>query len=165
MAFAQAFLRALFRLEAAVAILAFLVISLLLLADVGMRELLGSSIWGAQRIAVYLMIITGFLGLGLAADRGRHLRPRFADRLVPPRLTRAADRAGSVIMFVVFVYFAWLGVDFVRAAYRYGDLAQTIKIPLWLIELIVPYAFLSISLRYLFFALWPALKPGELDVS
>ncbi len=163
MALARRFLALLFRLEATVAILAFLGISLLLLADVGMRELAGSSIWGAQRISVYLMIITGFLGLGLAAQRGRHLRPRFADRLIPDPLSKAADRAGSAIMFGVFLYFAWLGVEFVRAAYRYGDLAQTIKTPLWMIELIVPYAFVSISLRYLCFAIWPELKPGEVD--
>ncbi len=163
MARARHFLAMLFKLESSVAMLAFLVISLLLLADVGMRELAGSSIWGAQRISVYLMIVTGFLGLGLAADRGRHLRPRFADDLIPARFSGAAERAGSVIMFAVFVYFAWLGVDFVRSAHEYGDLAQTIKTPLWMIELIVPYAFASIALRYLFFAIWPDLKPREVD--
>lgn len=163
MTLARKFLAGLFRLESAVAIIAFLVIALLLLADVALRELAGSSIWGAQRISVYLMIVTGFLGLGMAADRGRHLRPRFADRLVPARLGKAADRVGSAIMCAVFLWFAWLGVEFVESAYRYGDLAQTIKTPLWMIELIVPYAFLSIALRYLIFALWPDLKPDEED--
>ena len=163
MALARRFLAALFKLEAAVASMAFLAIALLLLADVALRELAGSSIWGAQRISVYLMILTGFLGLGLAAGRGRHLRPRFADRLVPIPWAKAADRFGSAIMFAVFLYFAWLGIEFVTAAYRYGDLAQTIKTPLWMIELVVPYAFLSISVRYLFFAIWPALKPSEVD--
>ena len=66
-------------------------------------------------------------------------------------------------MCAVFLWFAWLGVTFVKSAYQYGDLAQTIKTPLWMIELIVPYAFLSIALRYLFFTIWPALKPSEVD--
>ncbi len=160
---ARRFLDMLFKLESAVAMAAFLVISLLLLSDVVSREFLGSSIWGAQRISVYLMIVTGFLGLGLAADRGRHLRPRFADKLVPAALAGAASRLGSAIMGAVFIWFAWLGVTFVMSAYQYGDLAQTIKTPLWMIELIVPYAFLSVALRYLLFAIWPALKPGEVD--
>ena len=145
------------------AIIAFLAIALLLITDVLAREIGGSSIWGAQRVSVYLMIVTGFLGLGLAADRGRHLRPRFADRLIPKKFVAGASRAGSAIMFAVFVYFAWLGVKFVMAAHQFGDLAQTIKIPLWLIELIVPYAFFSMSVRYLIFAVWPELKPGEVD--
>ncbi|MBM1504233.1 hypothetical protein JQT83_17295, partial [Sulfitobacter mediterraneus] len=41
----------LFVTEAAVAISAYVVIAGLLLADVLMRELAGSSIWGAQRIS------------------------------------------------------------------------------------------------------------------
>ncbi len=136
-------------------------LSLLLLTDVGMRELAGSSIWGAQRISVYLMIVTGFLGLGLAADRGRHLRPNFADGLIPARYANLADRAGSAIMAAIFLYFAWIGVAFVRAAHEYGDLARIIKVPLWTIQLIVPYAFVSIALRYFLYAIWPDLKPGE----
>ncbi len=160
---ARRFLSLLFKVESTVAILAFLVIALLLIGDVASRELAGSSIWGAQRISVYLMIVTGFLGLGLAADRGRHLRPRFADGLVPAPLAPAAGRAGSAIMFAVFAWFAWLGVEFVMTAYEYGDLAQTIKTPLWMIELIVPYAFSSLALRYLLFAIWPDLRPAEAD--
>ena len=160
---ARRFLEVLFKVESAVAMLAFLLISLLLISDVVSRGFFGASIWGAQRISVYLMIVTGFLGLGLAADRGRHLRPRFADKLVPAALTQAASRIGSAIMGAVFFWFAWLGVTFVMSAYQYGDLAQTIKTPLWMIELIVPYAFFSIALRYLLFTIWPTLKPSEVD--
>ena len=158
---ARRFLAFLFLIESSVAIIAYVVIAALLLVDVGMRELAGSSIWGAQRISVYLMIVTGFLGLGLAADRGRHLRPNFADHLIPARFAALADRTGSAIMAAVFLYFAWLGIDFVRSAYEYGDMARTIKTPLWMIELVVPYAFLSIALRYGFYAIWPELKPTE----
>ena len=161
MAAARRFLAVLFLVESSVAIAAYVVIAGLLLGDVAMRELAGSSIWGAQRISVYLMILTGFLGLGLAADRGRHLRPGFADNLIPARLSAQADRAGSAIMAAIFLYFAWLGVEFVRTTYEYGDLARTIKVPLWMIELVVPYAFVSIALRYALYALWPALKPKQ----
>ncbi len=158
---ARRFLQALFVIESSVAMLAYVLIAGLLLGDVLLRQLAGTSIWGAQRIAVYLMIVTGFLGLGLAADRGRHLRPRFADALVPARWAGAADRLGSLIMAGVFATFAWYGVVFVRQAIEYGDLARTIRVPLWIIELVVPYAMGSTALRYLIYARWPALKPQE----
>ena len=155
------FLNALFRFEAFLAITCYLVIVCLLLSDVFMREIMGGSIWGAQRISVYLMIVTGFLGLGLAAAKGRHLRPRFADPLVPASLAPSADRSGSVIMALVFAGFAVVAVEFVQNAILYGDLARTIKIPLWIIELVVPYAFASTALRYAVFAFNPTLKPAE----
>ena len=126
-----------------------------------MREIAGSSLQGAQRIAVYLMIVAGFLGLGLAADRGRHLRPRFADRLIPRRLAPRAERIGAALMALIFAYFAWLGMRLVLEAREYGDMARSIRVPLWMIELIVPYAFASVALRYLFYAIWPGLRPVE----
>ena len=158
---ARRILAVLFRIEAAVAICAFAGIAGLLIGDVLMRELAGSSIRGAQRIAVYLMIVAGFLGLGLAAARGRHLRPRFADGLIPRPLAPLAERTGAALMALIFAYFAWLGLRLVMEAREYGDMARSLRVPLWMIELIVPYAFASIALRYLIYAIWPDLRPDE----
>lgn len=154
-------LKLLFSFEAAVAILCYLAIALLILTDVGLREILGTSIKGAQRISVYLMIMTGFLGLGLAASRGRHLRPRFADGLVPVRFEQTIDRLGSGLMCLVFLGFGVVGIEFVQVAYEYEDMARNIRIPMWIIQLVVPYAFFSTALRYGIYACRPDLKPQE----
>lgn len=151
----------LFVTEAAVAISAYVVIAGLLLADVLMRELAGSSIWGAQRISVYLMIVIGFLGLGLAASKGRHLRPRFMDGLFPEHMSATADRIGSFIMMVIFAGFGAVAIEFLLEAIEYGDVARVIRIPLWYIQIIVPYAFFSTALRYAIFAVSPDLRPDE----
>ena len=158
----KSFLAVLFGIEGFVAVTSYLVIALLLLADVFSREVIGTSIWGVQRISVYLMIVTGFLGLGLAAAKGRHLRPRFADGLVPKAFSSVVDRIGSVLMMCVFGGFAIISVRFVHDTYAYGDTARTIGIPLWPIALIVPYSFSSTALRYLIYAIHPSLKPQEI---
>lgn len=161
MSFAKWLLALLFRLEAFIAIAAYCLIAGLLLGDVLLRETVSSSIWGAQRLSVYAMILTGFLGLGLAAARGEHLRPRFADGLIPKALSRFADRVGSFLMAAVFLLFAYVGIEFVMEAFQYQDRARIIDFPLWILQLIVPYAFASTAIRYLSFALYPALKPEE----
>lgn len=158
---ARQLLAIVFSFEAFLAVISYLVIVGLLLTDVFMREVFGNSIWGAQRISVYLMIITGFLGLGLATAKGRHLRPRFADSLIPKKYAGIADRMGTALMAIIFACFFVVSVKFVRQAYEYGDLARTIKFPLWTIQLVVPYAFASTALRYLIYALRPELKPEE----
>jgi len=157
------FLQALFRVEAALAMVGYTVIACLLIIDVSLREIFESSIYGAQRISVYVMIVTGFLGLGLAAAQGRHLRPRFADRLVPLGLTRQVTRLGDLVMMAVFFMFAWIGVRFVLEARSYEDMAMVIDIPLWILHLIVPWAFASAGLRYMMFALFPRLRPEEVS--
>ena len=157
------FLHGLFRVEAALAMAGYTVIACLLIVDVSLRETLETSIYGAQRISVYIMIVTGFLGLGLAAAQGRHLRPRFADGLIPAAFAREVTRLGDLVMTAVFFFFAWLGVRFVLDAHSYGDMAMVIDIPLWILHLIVPWAFASTGLRYFMFALFPRLRPEEVS--
>ena len=151
----------LFYAEAAAAILLYAMIAALLACDVLLREVGVSFILGVQRMCVYAMIQTGFLGLGLAAARGRHLRPRFADALVPKRFVPLVRRIGSFSMAAIFGYFIIFGVKFVMEAIEYGDLARTIKIPLWIVQLVVPYAFFSTALRYLIYGIFPDLNPEE----
>jgi len=161
MALNKRILSLLFSIEAAVAISAYIVIAGLLLADVLMRELAGSSIWGAQRVSVYLMIVIGFLGLGIAASRGRHLRPRFMDSVFPTHLSTTADRVGSFLMTLIFAGFGVVAIEFLLEAIEYGDVARVVRIPLWYIQIIVPYAFFSTALRYAIFTISPALRPEE----
>lgn len=157
----QRILKALFAIEATIAISAYLIIAGLLLADVTMREFGAGSIWGAQRISVYLMIVIGFLGLGLAASRGRHLRPRFLDWVFPESMSRTADTIGSFIMMLVFAGFGVIAIQFLHESIEYGDLARVIKIPLWYIQTVVPYAFFSTASRYAIFTMDPAMRPEE----
>jgi TRAP-type C4-dicarboxylate transport system permease small subunit len=152
-----------FMLESVIAVAGYAIVAGLLVVDVALRELVGTSVYGAQRISVYVMIITGFLGLGLAAAQGRHLRPRFADGLIPVGLTRAAPRLGDLIMTAVLLGFAWIGVRLVLEAHEFEDMARIIDIPLWYLHLIVPYAFATTALRYALFALYPALRPEEVS--
>jgi TRAP-type C4-dicarboxylate transport system permease small subunit len=160
---AERVLAYIFTLESVIAVAGYAVVAGLLVVDVALRELVGTSVYGAQRISVYVMIITGFLGLGLAAAQGRHLRPRFADGLIPTGLTRAATRLGDLIMTAVLLGFAWIGVRFVLEAHEFEDMARIIGIPLWYLHLIVPHAFATTALRYALFALYPALRPEEVS--
>lgn len=157
---AKRLLHSLFAIDATLAVIAYLAIAALLLTNVAMRELGFGSLWGAMRVAVYLMIVTGFLGLGLAAHLGRHLRPRVADGLVPRRAAGLADRLGHGIMALTFAVCAGIGAQLVWASYSFGDTARTIGIAIWPIQIVVPYAFASLALRHACYGIWPALVPS-----
>ena len=164
MKFSQGLLAALHNLESAISIAAYLIIAALLMTDVVLRELFSSSIAGTQRIAVFFMIATGFLGMGLAADYGRYLRPQFADGLIPKAYSSFASRIGSMVMAMTFFYFSWLGGGFVKSSWEFGELARSVNFPLWMVQLVVPYAFFSVGIRYLVYSIWPELKPEQTDV-
>lgn len=161
MRIARRILKVLFYAEAGAATLLYAMIAAMLAGDVFIREVGGSSLSGVQRLSVYAMIQTGFLGLGIAAARGRHLRPRFADGLVPARFTPIVKRIGSFLMAGIFAFFFVFGVKFVQESIEFGDMAKTIKFPLWTVQLVVPYALFSTSFRYLLFGIFPDLNPEE----
>jgi TRAP-type C4-dicarboxylate transport system permease small subunit len=161
MPWSRRLLSAMFAVEVTVAIAAYVIIAGLLLTDIVMRETGSGSLWGAQRISVYLMIVIGFLGLGLAAARGRHLRPRFLDGVLPEKFNLAADRIGSVLMALIFGGFGIVAIQFVAEAIEYNEIARIIRIPMWYIQMVVPYAFFSTALRYVIFAVDPGSRPEE----
>lgn len=145
--------------EATIATLLYVMIAVSLTSDVLMREVAGSSLSGIQRLCVYAMIQTGFLGLGLAAAKGMHLRPRFTDGWVPERFRPVIQRIGAFLMAAIFGFFVFFGIEFVQESIQYADMARPFKFPIWILQLVVPYAFASTALRYLIFGIFPELNP------
>ena len=158
---AKLLLRYLFVFETGIAILSYALITGMLTSDVLMREIFGSSLRGVQRISVFFMIQAGFLGLGIAAARGRHLRPRFADWIVADRYVASVKRIGSFLMAGIFALFAVSGVYFVLESIEYGEMARIIEIPMWIVQSVVPYALGTTALRYLLYGIFPQLCPEE----
>ena len=153
--------RNLLRLEAFVAVCAYVLTAGLLLSEVIARELFTESIWGSQKIAVFAAIIAGSLGLAIATSENAHLRPSFADGLLPYGWV---DRLGDVLSALLFAGFGYFAIVFVQESIEYKDVAEVIRIPLWPIQIVLPYAFFSSALRHLIFAVEPDLKP-EADIA
>ena len=145
-------------MEAIMATAAYAAVALLLMADVIGRELLGTSIFGAQQIAVYGAILAGFLGLSLATSDNSHLRPGFMDfvfKRYESHIVQVAD-AISAAFFLGAAMIAW---TFVAISMEAGDRAPVLYFTVWPLQIVIPYAFASSSLKHLIFAIRPDLKP------
>ncbi len=147
-----------YRIEAGVTTFAYCAATISLLADVLARELWDAGIWGAPRFAVYAAIIAGFLGMSLAAADGAHIRPQFLDFVVPKRLDRLANKFADFLSSLIYTSLGVLSVQFVVVSYENGDIAPVLDWLLWPIQLVLPYTFFSVALRYLLQAIWPRLK-------
>ena len=145
--------------ESIVATAAYGAVAALLIADVVGRELLGTSIFGAQQIAVYGAIIAGFLGLTLATSDNAHLRPGFMDFLFKHHELLIA-RLGDMVSGVFFVGAAYIAWTFVAVSMEMGDRAPVLYFFVWPLQLAIPYAFASAGIKHLIFATRPDLKPA-----
>jgi len=61
----------------------------------------------------------------------------------------------------VFVFAGYVSLKLVMSSYEIGFLVPVVDWPLWVVQLIMPYAFLSNAMRHLAFFMVPSLKPEE----
>ena len=168
-------LRTLNTFESAVAAIAYVLVAALLIGDVIGREFLSKGTWGSKFISVYLgyefstkgifgaskmavfaAIVAGFIGLSLATAANAHIRPAFMDWALRGRW---ADRVGDAFAFAFFAAAGVFAILFVIQSYEYKEKAAVIYWQLWPIQMVIPYAFFSTSLKHGLFAAWPGLKP------
>ena len=160
----QSILDKLLKVEGTVAALAFLCAAVAILADVVGREVFGQGIWGAAKFAVFGTVTAGFLGIGLATHAGMHLRPQFADGWIPARFEPAMKRITPMVTAIIFFILGVLAYFYVRETFEYGQMAPVLDWPMWIIQLVMPYAFFSNGVRNLIYALQPDLLPGPAGI-
>lgn len=146
------------RVESVVAAVALCVVAAALFADIVGREFFGSGIFGAQRTAVYGMVISAFLGFVLATHAGRHIRVESIDALIPALIQPLVVRLGHAISALICIYLAYWSADFVAISFGQGERGMGLDVLVWPFKLILPWAFGSACLRYVCFSLDPTLE-------
>lgn len=129
--------------------------TLLVIFDVFSREIMNQGIPWAQKTAVYFMIWGGFLGAISISEKAGHLRPEIADKIWGKKqwLFVRMQNLVSIIFCFVFIY---ASIGYVSESLEFGDKSVVLKVPLWVLQLIIPYTFTSMALRNLYFLFNPA---------
>jgi TRAP-type C4-dicarboxylate transport system permease small subunit len=155
------FLNVLTRIEKFIASILVFVLTVFVVMDVGARELYQTGIPWAQKGAVYMMIWAGFLGAILVTHKVEHLRPEIADKFWTGRFKSFYLRFHNLLVFAFSAAMAWYSIQYVIESKGFGDVNVVLGIPMWILQLIIPYTFTSMSLRYFYFVFFPREKdPG-----
>lgn len=148
-------------IERGACLVSFIVMSAALIADVGSRLVFGSGLLGAPQVGVIGMIALSMFGMGLAADTGSHLRPRFFDGLWPDRWEDALRRLADAIGAVFYLLIGVLAVFVVAESIELGDVTSVLRWPIWPLQTMIAAAFLMNALRYAVYVARPELRPAE----
>ncbi len=157
----ERFLKGLRRVEQGVAFVAFMVMALALIGDILAREITGTGLFGATQVAVFGMIIVSFIGIGLATADGTHLRPRFADTVLPRHWQPVIGRIGDGLTAAFYAFVAVVAVSVVEESRALGDVTSTLRVVIWPFQTVIVVAFALSALRHVLYALFPALRPQE----
>lgn len=149
------------RVERLLASVLILVLTIFVVLDVGARELFRTGIPWAQKGAVYMMIWAGFLGAVLVTQKVEHLRPEVADKLWQGKLKAVYLRVHNLMVFAFTAAMAYFSYLYVLESQEFADRNVIIDMPMWVLQAIIPYCFLSMSLRYLYFVFSPREKDPE----
>jgi C4-dicarboxylate transporter DctQ subunit len=155
------FLDILTRIERFAASILIFVLTIFVVMDVGVREIFKEGIPWAQKGAVYMMIWAGFLGAVLITHKVEHLRPEIADKFWTGKLKSFYLRANNLLVFIFTAAMAYYSYKYVMESREFADRNVIIDMPMWALQAVIPYCFLSMSIRYFYFILFPREKNPE----
>ncbi|WP_349376232.1 TRAP transporter small permease subunit [Pseudophaeobacter sp.] len=162
------------QVEVWVAVLAFSAIALLLIYDVVLREAIipmlglvgidGRSLvlYGSQKIAVYLLILGAFAGIGIATWTGAQLVPKVGERIVPRAWDASANCVADLFTFAFLSAVTLIATMYVYDTFLSGQRGSSgVSIEVWKVQIALPLGFASAAVRYLAFAIWPDVRPED----
>ncbi len=132
-------------------VLALILMTLVVFIQVVLRYVFDAGIPWAEELTRYLMVWAGFLGGSLATRERRHISIDILPRLLPE---------GSIIkiLAVKFTYLVgagfcfflfYVGYSFVSRSMAIGRYSQSMHIPMWIVQMIIPASAMFMGLRFL----------------
>ena len=137
----------LYRVEDSILVGLLLLMITLAVLQIFLRNLFDTGIVWSDVLVRILVLWVGLAGAMVASRQGNHINIDILDRFLP-------ERAKVVVSFVVEVFTAFIctivayySLQFVQMEFADGGMAFA-KVPVWLCEAIIPFAFLVIAIRY-----------------
>ena len=153
------FLNILLRVETIFAGAFYAIAAAILFSDVIAREIFAQSIWGGQRIAVILANAAGLIGIGVALQLNRHIRPSIMNFALKPKLEQIRVRAGHFFAGFVFAAGTYYAVILVLDNRDMGFTTPPLDLKIWIPQLALVYGLASTSLRCFIFGAFPNFEP------
>ncbi len=100
------------------------------------------------------------IGSAVAAGHCRHLRVQGCESWLPPPLAKATRRLSFLAAALVSLMLAWHGLQAVLMEFEFNQLAFG-RIPVWVVQLIVPIGFVVMSARFGAIALSTPISVSE----
>ena len=136
-----------YRVEDSILVGLLLLMIVLVVLQIFLRNFFGSGIVWSEVLVRVLVLWVGLIGAMVASRQGNHINIDIMNRYL-------SGRAKVVVRFVVELFTAFIclivayySLQFVQSEFAYGG-ESFAKVPIWLCESIIPFAFMVISLRY-----------------
>jgi len=133
-----------------VSILVFCVAALgiLLITEVIARTFF-QSIYFAEEISMFLVMLTTFAGVSYGVRKARHIRMGAFLDMMPPRMEKTFIIIISLISALVMGIMAYFSFDYLMNAMSRGHMTPALRVPKWTFYVIIPIGFGLASIQYI----------------
>lgn len=138
--------------------------SIVLIVFVGTvsRYFLEEAVFGADRLATYLMVWLGFIGFQIAVSKMRHIEIEAVKSKLRERTKHLLSVISSFISAVFLFFFSFIAWQYLNESRLLADTDIVLGIPYWWIILIIPLSFFISAVRCIFNAmLWMDVYKGR----
>jgi len=135
-------------------LLAFLLSAMILLAcvQIALRDLFSSGLPWADPLLRYMVLWTGLLGAAVATRQGKHISIDIISHLVPEKYLSWLAIIINLSAAVVCTGLTYAALLFIQSEYLYGGSRVLLGIPSWGMNLIFPFVFALMTVRFLIIA-------------
>ena len=122
-------------------------LAVLLIANVFARSFF-QSIYYADEVSKFLIILVSFVGISYAARKARHIRMGAFLDMMPPKLEKTFIFVISAINATVMFIMAYYGYLYMAQMRLMGQMTSALQVPYWTFMIIVPIGFASAGIQY-----------------
>ena len=132
-----------------VTILVFCVAALavLLITNVFARTFF-QSIYFAEEISKFLVMLMTFIGVSYGVRKARHIRMGAFLDAMPPKMEKVFLIVISVVSAIVMGMMAWFSYRYLANAMNMGHMTPALRVPKWTFYVIVPIGFGLACIQY-----------------
>lgn len=139
--------RIIYRVEDSILVGLLLLMIVMAVLQIFLRNFFAAGIVWSDVLVRVLVLWVGLMGAMVASRQGNHINIDIMDRYLSGRVKIAVKFVIDLFTAVICLVVAYYSLQFVQMEFADGG-ASFAKVPAWLCESIIPFAFMVIGLRY-----------------
>jgi len=123
-------------------------LAILLITNVFARTFF-QSIYFAEEVSKFLVMLTTFTGVSYGVRKARHIRMGAFLDAMPPKMEKTFLIIISFVSAVVMAIMTWFSYQYLMNAMQMGHMTPALRVPKWTFYVIIPIGFGLACIQYL----------------
>ena len=134
--------------EVSVLVFCVAALGILLITNVFARTFF-QSIYFAEEVSTFLVLLTTFTGVSYGVRKARHIRMGAFLDAMPPKMEKTFIIFISLVSAIVMGIMTWASYEYLANAMTKGHMTSALRVPKWWFYVIIPIGFGLAGIQYI----------------